>query len=108
MQSFFFSFVSSSYWYLHVYLIVNALNPEEADTLVMKWVDQLLSRASHILEKYYILEFSEANKGGSFFTPLSRMARKQPGCYHNPSRQFIQLDLWLLLFVHLLMLIPLL
>lgn len=29
----------SSYWYLHVHIIVNALNPAEADTHVMKWVD---------------------------------------------------------------------
>lgn len=36
--------------------------------LVLKWVHQLLSKASQILEKY-ISEISEANKDSSFFTP---------------------------------------
>jgi condensin-2 complex subunit D3 len=52
-----------------------ASNPEEADTLVIKWVDQLLPKASQILEKY-ILEASEANKSGSFFTPPSRKGKR--------------------------------
>ncbi|XP_044479961.1 condensin-2 complex subunit D3-like isoform X2 [Mangifera indica] len=45
-----------------------ALNATEADMLVLKWVHQLLSKASQILEKF-ISEISEANKDSSFFTP---------------------------------------
>lgn len=45
-----------------------ASNPEEADMLVLKWVKQILSKASLILEKY-ISNISEANNGNSFFTP---------------------------------------
>ena len=41
----------------------------------MRWVDQLLSKASHILEKY-VLEISEAKKDGYFFTPPSRKGKK--------------------------------
>ncbi|KAJ0035105.1 hypothetical protein Pint_24509 [Pistacia integerrima] len=45
-----------------------ASNAEESDILVLKWVRQLLSKASQILEKY-ISENSEENKNSSFFTP---------------------------------------
>ncbi|KAI9196349.1 hypothetical protein LWI28_023173 [Acer negundo] len=45
-----------------------ATNPEEADMLVLKWIHQLLSKASQILEKY-ISEISLANKDSNFFTP---------------------------------------
>lgn len=45
-----------------------ASSPEEADVLVKKWVKQVLSKASQILEKY-ISENSEANKNCSVFTP---------------------------------------
>ncbi|KAK0607776.1 hypothetical protein LWI29_020360 [Acer saccharum] len=51
-----------------------ATNPEEADTLVLKWIHQLLSKASQILEKY-ISEISLANKDSNFFTP-PRSTRK--------------------------------
>ncbi|KAL6953950.1 hypothetical protein U1Q18_042907 [Sarracenia purpurea var. burkii] len=49
-------------------------NPEEADGLVMKWVQQLLSEASKILEMYFS-KCSEANKDSTFFTP-PRSGRK--------------------------------
>ncbi|KAG7996008.1 hypothetical protein I3843_01G139000 [Carya illinoinensis] len=52
-----------------------ASSPEEADTLVMKWVHQLLLKASQILEKY-ILEVSEVTKHSSFFTPPSRKGKR--------------------------------
>ncbi|KAM4116404.1 hypothetical protein ACB094_02G047000 [Castanea mollissima] len=42
--------------------------------------------------------FQKQTKMGAFLPHLVEWARKQPGCYHKPSRQFIQLDLWLLLF----------
>ncbi|KAF8401464.1 hypothetical protein HHK36_012403 [Tetracentron sinense] len=45
-----------------------ALNPEEGDTLVMKWVHQLLYKALGILETY-ISEASETSKDSSFLTP---------------------------------------
>ncbi|XP_012083953.1 condensin-2 complex subunit D3 [Jatropha curcas] len=45
-----------------------ALNPEEADALVMKWVQQVFSKASKILEKFISGDL-EANSGNSFFTP---------------------------------------
>ncbi|GLT79389.1 hypothetical protein SLA2020_508800 [Shorea laevis] len=53
-----------------------AVSSEEADMLVNKWVKQLLSQASDILENY-ISETIEANKnGGSFFTPPRSGNRK--------------------------------
>ncbi|KAG5006026.1 hypothetical protein JHK85_024568 [Glycine max] len=45
-----------------------ASNLEEAEALVLKWVHQVLSRASGIIEKF-ISENSEQNAEGSFFTP---------------------------------------
>ncbi len=45
-----------------------AANLEEADGLVMKWVQQLLSKASQILESLFS-EDSEANAKCSLFTP---------------------------------------
>lgn len=45
-----------------------AANPEEADFLVKKWVDKLLSKASKILETYVSNDL-EANKDSSFLTP---------------------------------------
>ncbi|KAL5541868.1 hypothetical protein UlMin_009578 [Ulmus minor] len=50
--------------------------PEEAETIVMKWANQLLSKASQILEKY-ISEYSEANKKGSFVTPPRSGTKKR-------------------------------
>ncbi|PON80371.1 Condensin subunit 1/Condensin-2 complex subunit D [Parasponia andersonii] len=41
---------------------------EESDTLITKWVKQLLSKASNILEKC-ISENSEANRNGTYLTP---------------------------------------
>ncbi|XVF28306.1 hypothetical protein REPUB_Repub15cG0018500 [Reevesia pubescens] len=52
-----------------------ALNPEEADQLVMKWGQQLLSKACAILEKY-ISDNKETNKNNSFFTPPRSGSRK--------------------------------
>lgn len=40
----------------------------EADVLILKWVNQLLSKASNILEKY-ISKHAEANKDVNFVTP---------------------------------------
>lgn len=45
-----------------------ALNPEEADQLVLKWLHQLLSKACKILEKY-ISNDKEVDKSNCFFTP---------------------------------------
>ena len=51
----------------------------EADALILKWVNQLLSKASDILEKY-ISNHAEANKDVNFTTPPpksgSRMGKK--------------------------------
>lgn len=47
-----------------------AKTPEEADTLVIKWVHQLLSKASKALETYMAKD-SEINKGSSLLTPPS-------------------------------------
>ncbi|CAK9145584.1 unnamed protein product [Ilex paraguariensis] len=54
-----------------------ALNPEEANSLVMKWVGQLLSKATGILEMYMSKD-TEAYKDSSVLTPLSgtRKAKK--------------------------------
>ncbi|XWS53609.1 hypothetical protein CRYUN_Cryun10bG0015700 [Craigia yunnanensis] len=52
-----------------------ALNSEEADRLVLKWLQLLLSKACEILEKY-ISYNKEANKSNSFFTPPRSGSRK--------------------------------
>ncbi|OVA00218.1 Condensin subunit 1/Condensin-2 complex subunit D3 [Macleaya cordata] len=52
-----------------------ALNPAEGDNLVLKWVQQLLSKALRILENY-ISVASEASKAGSFLTPPRNSSRK--------------------------------
>ncbi|KAK2645835.1 hypothetical protein Ddye_021030 [Dipteronia dyeriana] len=52
-----------------------ATNPEEADMLVLKWIHQLLSKASQILEQY-ISKSSVANKDSNLFTPPPRSTRK--------------------------------
>ena len=52
-----------------------ALNSEEADRLVLKWLQLLLSKACKILEKY-ISDNKEANKSNSFFTPPRSGSRK--------------------------------
>lgn len=44
------------------------MSPDEADALVMKWVRQVLSKASKILEKYISGDLA-ANNRNSFFTP---------------------------------------
>ncbi|GMI80109.1 Condensin [Hibiscus trionum] len=51
-------------------------NPEEADQLVMRWGQQLLSKAYEILEKY-ISDNKEPNTGNSFFTPPRSGSRKR-------------------------------
>ncbi|XP_038874592.1 condensin-2 complex subunit D3 isoform X2 [Benincasa hispida] len=56
-----------------------AVQSTEADALILKWVNQLLSKAFHILEKY-ISKHAEANKDVNFVTPPpksgSRMGKK--------------------------------
>ncbi|KAK7354816.1 hypothetical protein VNO80_20317 [Phaseolus coccineus] len=52
-----------------------ASNLEEAESLVLKWVHQVLSRASRIIEKF-ISDNSEKNAEGSFFTPPRSGSRK--------------------------------
>ncbi|KAF9606162.1 hypothetical protein IFM89_023255 [Coptis chinensis] len=53
-----------------------ALTPEEGDTLVLKWVNQLLSKALRIIETY-ITEASDTSKASSFLTPPSSLGRKE-------------------------------
>ncbi|KAK3004021.1 hypothetical protein RJ639_019419 [Escallonia herrerae] len=48
-----------------------ALNPEEADSLVKKWVHQLLLKATQILEMYMSKDMG-ASKSNRFFTPPNR------------------------------------
>ncbi|KAK3435758.1 hypothetical protein EUGRSUZ_C00460 [Eucalyptus grandis] len=45
-----------------------ALSAVEADALILRWVRQLLSKATQVIEKY-ISENTQANEEGSFFTP---------------------------------------
>ena len=52
-----------------------ASNPIEADALVLKWVQQVLSRASKIIEKF-ISENSKQNTENNFFTPPRSGTRK--------------------------------
>ncbi|GMN72684.1 hypothetical protein TIFTF001_052894 [Ficus carica] len=48
-----------------------ALSPQEAEILVMKWIDPLLSKASKILEKC-ISKNSEAKRKSSYSTPPAK------------------------------------
>lgn len=52
-----------------------ALSPEEGDDTVLKWVNQLLSKALRIIETY-IAEASEMGKANSFTTPARKSGRK--------------------------------
>ncbi|CAN0918138.1 Condensin-2 complex subunit CAP-D3 [Linum grandiflorum] len=52
-----------------------AADPSEADALVIKWVHQVLSKASKILEKY-ITDNSRVNNENNFFTPPTKGSRK--------------------------------
>ncbi|KAL3744310.1 hypothetical protein ACJRO7_013555 [Eucalyptus globulus] len=45
-----------------------ALSAAEADALILRWVRQLLSKATQVIGKY-ISENTQANEEGSFFTP---------------------------------------
>ncbi|KAK3435894.1 hypothetical protein EUGRSUZ_C00332 [Eucalyptus grandis] len=45
-----------------------ALSAAEGDALILRWVRQLLSKATQVIEKY-ISENTQANEEGSFFTP---------------------------------------
>lgn len=47
-----------------------ALSPEEADSLVTKWVHQLLSKVSKILD-LYMSKIKETNEDSAFLTPQS-------------------------------------
>ncbi|XP_047976325.1 condensin-2 complex subunit D3 [Salvia hispanica] len=53
-----------------------ALNQEEADTLVMRWVDQLKHKASLVLESY-MSQISNPNKASSFLTPPPTSVRRK-------------------------------
>ncbi|KAF5176279.1 condensin-2 complex subunit D3 [Thalictrum thalictroides] len=52
-----------------------ALSPEEGDTLVLKWVNQLLSKALRIIEAY-ITEASDSSRANGFLTPNTTSNRK--------------------------------
>lgn len=65
-----------------------AKDPEEADTLVIKWVHQLLSKASKTLQSDMTKE-SENNKNNSLFTPPSG-TRKGNGSSTTMSRLLAQ------------------
>ncbi|KAL2464058.1 hypothetical protein Fot_52014 [Forsythia ovata] len=52
-----------------------ALNSEEADSLVMKWVHQLLSKASQVLDMY-LSKITDVNKDSGFLTPQTRASEK--------------------------------
>ncbi|PIA61371.1 hypothetical protein AQUCO_00300726v1 [Aquilegia coerulea] len=52
-----------------------ALSPDEGDALVLKWVNQLLSKALRIIETY-ITEASDSSRANSFLTPQTTSDRK--------------------------------
>ncbi|KAK6161101.1 hypothetical protein DH2020_004482 [Rehmannia glutinosa] len=54
-----------------------ALNVEEADSLVMRWVNQLQSKASQVLESC-MSKISDANKESALLTPQATVSRKEP------------------------------
>ncbi|KAK4425865.1 Condensin-2 complex subunit D3 [Sesamum alatum] len=53
-----------------------ALNSEEADSLVMRWVNQLQSKASQVLD-LYMSKISNANKENTLLTPQTTVSRKE-------------------------------
>ncbi|KAK4405556.1 Condensin-2 complex subunit D3 [Sesamum angolense] len=53
-----------------------ALNLEEADYLVMRWVNQLQSKASQVLD-LYMSKISDANKENTLLTPQTTISRKE-------------------------------
>ncbi|GAB2289497.1 hypothetical protein Dimus_023807 [Dionaea muscipula] len=55
-----------------------ALNPEEADTLVSRWVNLLLAKALDIIQKY-LKEEPELNTENDLFTPLTGGCRTARG-----------------------------
>ncbi|XP_027119793.1 condensin-2 complex subunit CAP-D3 [Coffea arabica] len=65
-----------------------ALNPEEADSLVIKWVHQLLSKASHVLDMY-ISQDSDKNKN-TFLTPHSSGTRHGKAVTASMSKLLLQ------------------
>ncbi|CAA2983192.1 condensin-2 complex subunit D3 [Olea europaea subsp. europaea] len=52
-----------------------ALHSEEADSLVIKWVQQLLSKASQVLDMY-LSKIADANKDSAFLTPQTLASEK--------------------------------
>ncbi|GFZ08999.1 binding protein [Actinidia rufa] len=66
-----------------------ASNPEEADGLVMRWVQQLLSKATQILEMYMSKD-SEANKENTFLTPPVSGSKKGKRAAASMSRLLSQ------------------
>ncbi|PIN01293.1 putative protein related to condensin complex subunit 1 [Handroanthus impetiginosus] len=53
-----------------------ALNPEEADSLVLRWVNQLQSKASKVLD-LYMSKISDAKKENTLLTPQTAVSRKE-------------------------------
>ncbi|GER52181.1 condensation complex subunit 1 domain-containing protein [Striga asiatica] len=54
-----------------------ALNQAEADYIVTRWVDQLQSKASKVLDSY-MSKISDSNKENAFLTPHNTGSRKAP------------------------------
>ncbi|KAI3469376.1 hypothetical protein Pfo_026039 [Paulownia fortunei] len=54
-----------------------ALNLEEADSLVMRWVNQLQSKASQVLD-LCMSKVSDANKESALLTPQTAVSQKEP------------------------------
>uniref|UniRef100_A0A0D3HVH3 Condensin complex subunit 1 C-terminal domain-containing protein n=1 Tax=Oryza barthii TaxID=65489 RepID=A0A0D3HVH3_9ORYZ len=67
-----------------------AKTAKEGETLILKWVQQLICKAVNILDEY-IKETSEAAKGPKFFTPLSGKlkGRKDASAQKSMSRAVI-------------------
>ncbi|KAL2229753.1 condensin-2 complex subunit D3 [Sesamum indicum] len=53
-----------------------ALNSEEANSLVMRWVNQLQSKASQVLD-LYMSKISDANKENALLTPQTTVSWKE-------------------------------
>ncbi|KAL0457415.1 UNVERIFIED_CONTAM: Condensin-2 complex subunit D3 [Sesamum latifolium] len=66
-----------------------ALNSEEADSLVMRWVNQLQSKASQVLD-LYMSKISDANKENTILTPPTTISRKERRAADSVSKLLAQ------------------
>lgn len=66
-----------------------ALNTEEADTLIMRWVNQLQSKASEVLD-LFISKISNHNQESDILTPQTSVTQKESRRAESMSKSLAQ------------------